>query len=335
MLKRIKTGCIASLSILMVIFTPIIMAEDLADPSESFLWEIRQEGERIASLLGTVHIGPKEMVLSPAVETQLVMSDRLITENQMIFASMAEEAAMAAPVTALMIQPVLMPLSERFDESNTKVLQDFLLNRGIPTLNHGVVTNKGILIFLLLDIGEEYSPEFGMETRLKDAANRLNMPNQGLESVEESLKPFMEMTDAQAVALIEVIIQAREKAQVYQQALIRNYMANDVKAFLATVEEMEEVIPYPEIDPEYWQAFDYAMLEARNLVWASRIPEMLAQLDDNETPFIAVGALHLFGEEGLVMLLQKAGFEMIPIDGEKRVEIKLGIEQPVKKRVGQ
>lgn len=335
MLKRIKTGYIASLSILMMILMPIVMAKDLADPSESFLWEIRKDGERIASLLGTVHIGPKEMILSPAIETQLVMSDRLITENQMIFASMAEEAAMTAPVTALMIQPVLMPLSARFNESNTKVLQDFLLDRGIPALNHGVVTNKGILMFLLLDIGGEYSPEFGMETRLKDAANRLNMPNQGLESVEESLKPFMEMTDAQTVALIEVIIQEREKAQVYQQALIRTYMANDVKAFLATVEEMEAVIPYPEIDLEYWQTFDYAMLEARNLVWASRIPEMLAQLDDNETFFIAVGAMHLFGEEGLVMLLQKAGFEMIPIDGEKRIEIKQGIEQPMKKRIGQ
>ena len=57
------------------------------------------------------------------------------------------------------------------------------------------------------------------------------------------------------------------------------------------------------------------MIDNRNKKWMERIPEFIK----NESSFIAVGAAHLGGENGLVNLLRELNYEVIPIK-EARIE---------------
>ena len=54
-------------------------------------------------------------------------------------------------------------------------------------------------------------------------------------------------------------------------------------------------------DPELRQALQIG----RNLGWDTRIEQMLA---DGEAPFVAVGAAHMFGGQGLPALLAAHGY---------------------------
>lgn len=51
------------------------------------------------------------------------------------------------------------------------------------------------------------------------------------------------------------------------------------------------------------------MVDNRNMEWAKQLPELMK----SNTCFIAVGALHLPGENGLINLLRKEGYKVKPV----------------------
>ena len=59
-----------------------------------------------------------------------------------------------------------------------------------------------------------------------------------------------------------------------------------------------------------YAAFEKRMVEMRNYVMAERAEPLL----ESGSAFIAVGAMHLPGETGLVTLLRQAGYRLQPVD---------------------
>ncbi|GHT71951.1 hypothetical protein FACS189455_4730 [Bacteroidia bacterium] len=51
---------------------------------------------------------------------------------------------------------------------------------------------------------------------------------------------------------------------------------------------------------------DYQINKARNDAWMKKLPGLMK----DKSSFIAVGALHLVGEEGLLNQLEKAGYKV-------------------------
>ncbi len=61
------------------------------------------------------------------------------------------------------------------------------------------------------------------------------------------------------------------------------------------------------------QEIDSSIGASRNILWMEKIPEILK----SGSSFIAVGALHLVGENGLIALLRKEGYTVEPITQNK------------------
>lgn len=102
----------------------------------------------------------------------------------------------------------------------------------------------------------------------------------------------------QARQLVKMV-REKEAMAATQQALTKAYLKDDLAALYAIYEKEEEVL-----------SMAY-LLDARNTRWMEKLPLLLK--DGNQ--FVAVGALHLCGDQGLVSLLRGAGYtvEALPV----------------------
>jgi uncharacterized protein len=131
-----------------------------------------------------------------------------------------------------------------------------------------------------------------MDAELQSLAQKHGIPNLGLEAVEDQIAIF---TSIEPDVLIELIDDAvSEKGQATVAKLYEAYLAGDADTVLAITEEDKEDAP---------ELFA-RLLPERNRAW------MKALMTEIETgnAFVAVGAAHLLGEDGLVDLLRSAGF---------------------------
>ncbi|MGB8319426.1 MAG: TraB/GumN family protein, partial [Ignavibacteriaceae bacterium] len=130
-------------------------------------------------------------------------------------------------------------------------------------------------------------------------AKKYNIDLTGLESVEEQMNSIDKIPfKKQAELVLETIKDFNENRQIYNQ-LISAYKKTDFKNFYDLM-----VKASPEL-----KEFEQILLIDRNEKWVPRIEKMI-----KERPcFIAVGALHLEGENGLVALLKSDGYTVTPV----------------------
>ena len=83
-----------------------------------------------------------------------------------------------------------------------------------------------------------------------------------------------------------------------QATLLNHYLSKDLKSLY----EFSESMPKDFGDSDF-------LLKDRNEKWVQVIPELMRK----QSQFIAVGALHLPGPDGVISLLQKQGYTVKPV----------------------
>ena len=106
--------------------------------------------------------------------------------------------------------------------------------------------------------------------------------------------------ETQAKALADGLHQI-EEVDAMSRALVDSYIAQDLAAIEAVPEK------YGELGSMGLDMDD--LVNERNANWMEQLPELMA----TESQFIAVGTLHLVGEDGLIRELRKAGYTVTPI----------------------
>src|SRR5690606_11362181 len=96
-----------------------------------------------------------------------------------------------------------------------------------------------------------------------------------------------------------------EEAQEAFEALIAGYRAGDLEVIREYTIDSEDAEEFPE--------YIAAMFDHRNHAWMPALVEEFGQ----GGAFVAVGAGHLVGEEGLLRLLKKEGFTIERVGGER------------------
>lgn len=120
-----------------------------------------------------------------------------------------------------------------------------------------------------------------------------------LETVEQQAALLFDTTPIsfQADALVEML-KNPDKAVSQTKILSDAYMAQDLDKMLKLSEEEEE---HPE--------FMIALLDRRNADWLTKLPGIFKE----GSTFVAVGALHLAGDKGIIEGLRKAGYTVTPV----------------------
>jgi hypothetical protein len=124
-------------------------------------------------------------------------------------------------------------------------------------------------------------------------------PVAGLETVQEQLDIFEGMSmDDQVALLRDAVAQFSGIAALHQQ-LLDAYKQQDLAAMLAINEAALEAG-----DRRFADEFQRRLVTDRNRHMAERLRPYLSE----GRAFVAVGALHLPGDEGLLNLLERQGY---------------------------
>lgn len=144
--------------------------------------------------------------------------------------------------------------------------------------------------------------EFGgmpLDMFFAEEAAKSGRPVHQLETVEEQMKLLYEhFTLQQQADQLAEMVRLKDKMLASQKQFAQSYLAQDIQALDDETQEMLKVMPT-------YGNIEYLTVD-RNKRWVQKLPALMKE----GSLFIAVGALHLPGKDGLIDLLRKAGYKV-------------------------
>jgi hypothetical protein len=275
--------------------TGIVLLVLPALASAQVFWSVTDEAGRQNWLLGTVHAEDPRLLEWPApLVDALGNADRLAVE-------LVPDAAALSRLRSLMRfeRPRLAGMleSELFDRVATILEQDYDIAR--PELER--MRPWSVAMTLATP-----PPETGlfMDLMLVNRARGAGLEVRALETVDEQLAFMTSLTREQQITLIRKAVADYDGMEASFEKLLSAYFDGDLERLQAIA--AEEMVG---LDTALVEHFDRAGLVERNRRMLERA---LPWLEDGGL-IIAVGALHLPGEEGLIALLRERGYRVTGI----------------------
>lgn len=259
-------------------------------PPRPALYEVTARGGGRGWVFGTVHALPPELEWStPALDAALAGADSLVLE----IATPAEGEEARRTFLALGTSPGLPPLEERVAPARRSALAGALRQARLDPASLRPLENWAAALTLsqALGAGRGLDSASGVEPALVARAGP--RPVVGLESFAGQLGVFDALPPAAQRALLEAVV-AESADPDRGERLVEAWRRGDL-AVLA-----EEARTGMLADP----VLRDALLVARNRAWADRIDPLLRA---GQRPFVAVGAGHVAGPDGLPALLAARG----------------------------
>jgi uncharacterized protein len=260
----------------------------------SLLWEITGNGRTDTSyLFGTIHIRDKRVFdLGDSTYYAIKHTKALFGEL-----NLQDKAAMKQHASELMM-PAGTSLAAQLSEKDYKRVKKYCKKHiGI----YALLINKIKPIYISAIISEDLlkkDEKKPLDLYLQDYASKLGNNIGGIETFEEQLAVVdLISLQEQADMLVEQIDHIEEEKKLMEE-MLQLYLSESLDALDRLVKE-----------DTLSQEFNEAILDKRNYVMLSR---METQMQVQPT-FFAVGAAHLAGDEGLVMLLRKQGYTVRPV----------------------
>lgn len=255
------------------------------------LWRIEREGIAPSYLFGTLHSDdPRVLNLAPPVRQAF---DRTKTFTM--------EVVPDANALALMAQRMFYQdgrtLSGVAGDELYRRARTALADEGLPDI--GVERQKPWVIVMLLSMPRPRGGVF-LDMALQAQAMEQRKPIYGLETMDEQLAVFDELTVADQVALLKETLDNRKAIRGQIEALTERYLARD----LAGIGKLADT--YRPADSRVYDTVMRRLLSDRNVKMVERMHARLAE----GNAFIAVGAGHLAGPLGLLPLLERAGYRV-------------------------
>lgn len=275
-------------------------AETEADVS-SLLWEISGNGlEKPSYLFGTIHIIPNEDYFwTDLMEEKFQESEKLVLEidmgkNQMMMMlSMMSKMRMEDGKT---LQDLLT------DEEYKAVSDYFMDNMGMSLTTFDRL--KPIFTSMLISQGEaggmDMKNSTSYEMEMVEKAKKRKMKIDGLETAAYQISIFDSIPyETQAQMLVEAISTETDSTDTTFEDMVELYKAQDLNGLYELITEEDSEI----------EGYEDVLLVTRNKNWIPLITKMTAK----QPTFIAVGAGHLPGKNGVINLLIAEGFTVKPL----------------------
>jgi uncharacterized protein YbaP (TraB family) len=276
---------------LLTIFSTQVEGQNLEN---TLLWKISGNGLKEASYLyGTIHITCDDKLPPKAVKA--------MNETKQLYLELdMDDPALQQSMMGGMMMKEGKTLTSLSSAEDFAVVDDFLkkqLGYSAQMFN----TIKPFMISAMLYPKMIDCEMKSIEGSLMTLSKEQNEEILGLETVQEQLAVFDAIPyDIQMNELVKTAKSNLDNDKTEMDLMLKTYKSEDINAMVNLMKESEN---------EITSKFEEVLLTDRNKKWIPKI-EAIAK----ETPtFFGVGAGHLGGENGVIMLLKKAGYTVQPV----------------------
>lgn len=297
-MKRIHTCLLALLLLWAPLTAPVLhAASPQAVPATAFtqglLWKVERAGVKPSYLFGTVHSEEPRVLNVPAVVQQAFDAAQSFTMEVLLDDSATQQ------MMSRMFLPAGQDLQMLLGQPLFVRTSQLMLEHGTPA--EVVLRMKPWVVFTTLSLPK---PETGLflDIALQANAVRQGKPVYGLETIDEQLRVFDEIAVPDQIILLEEAVENHAQLKRDLQQVIERYLARDLAGMEQLSDEESERLGNPRLVADA----EYRLIDERNV----RMVERMASRLHEGNAFVAMGALHLPGERGVLRLLQQRGYRV-------------------------
>ena len=277
---------------------------------EGKFYRIDRPGEPASFLYGTMHLSDPRLDLVPAARTAFGAAEALVIETTDALDPATTGAMMLARPDLLYLPPG-RKLRDILTGPQATAVTAQLEKLGVPAASVETLQPWFVAVSLMLPACEtarlaqgEKPLDLGLAAEAKAAEKKVL----GLESGGEQLEALASMTmDLQVASLVSTLALGDRLPDLFE-TMTQLYLEGRI----ALISPLVEVLMPPGSAALAREAgaFEQRLITDRN----HRMAERLAPLLRPGGVFVAVGALHLPGDEGLVALLRAQGYRLTRLD---------------------
>ena len=256
------------------------------------LWRVTKDGKAVGYIFGTIHDADARVAELPAPAAEAFGKSRTLLVEFLPDTYTRERFIEAALFTDR------QTLEEKIGADDFARVLEQLAPAGLEREVIAKLKPWGALINLRHSVAD--APE-SLDARLIGQARERRLAVFQMEGVEEQIFAFDECPMETQVALLKHSLAHREELMALEDETIRAYLARDLTAIWRLRERF--IARYPEV-AAHQAVMTKRLLYDRSVVMAYRMQRELRR----GGAFIAVGALHLYGEKGVLALLHEDGY---------------------------
>ena len=258
------------------------------------LWAIRDADSTIY-LFGSVH------VLKPTTpwRTDKVMQALAASADVTFEIDAVADPAAAQPVIASLGLDMAHPLQEKLSPADYQRLTAQAQAAGLPMQAIGMMRPwlAAVTMTLAPLTKAGYDPQSGVELKLAAEAKAAGKPIKGFETVEQQLHFMSDLPEAEQIQMLRSNLDDAEKGAAELDAMVAAWEAGDQKALQRHfVDDMKT--KYPVLYEK--------LIASRNRAFAD---DLTAKLAGSGVSFVALGAGHFVGPDGIIAELAKRGIK--------------------------
>jgi len=256
------------------------------------LWEVKQPEATSCYVFGTIHSEDERVTKLPnAVNNAFNDAETLALEMKLDKETAQEVLKNLYFTDGRNLRPIIG--DELFDRS-----VQAMGKKGLPA--RIVNKMKPWAVFTILNMPDQKTGLF-LDAILFKNAQQQGKTIFGLESPQEQTAVFDDMPISSQVSLLKSTLDNMLDMNTLQDEVIDVYLSRDLDKIMALNEKYEALI-----DEKLAKEFTQRLVIDRNYRMVNRMLPMLQK----GNCFVAVGALHLPGEEGILTLLKQRGYKV-------------------------
>lgn len=246
-------------------------------------------------LLGTMHLPDREIVqLPPHIDQVVAAADSFTMEVKLdgnAYKTFSSLSALNGNET----------LSDLVGEATFRELVSVLKPRGLN--RYGLERMKPWVVGLMLN----YPPpslDPILDHKLQMRFMRAGKPVYQLETAQEQIQIFNKLSLPDQVRFLRYSLEQQKHFDDYLATMKKHYINDDLDALQAQASAQMK-----EVDADYLKGIYQDLIDRRNLRMVDRMRARLHQ----GNALIAVGALHLTGDYGIIEILRQLGYRVTPV----------------------